>query len=238
MEEDARRNIVSCKHSAARTGVEQDADVCPGVKVLKWLEKLMNYEDIYTFNIGLLGRLNTGIRCDVKRVNLETSKIKAIVHFLSRMPALMRQAYVPENLQQGFLGNGQIDAKSRSVPDILSIVGTDAAGRLSGHHFRQLFQWFYDPMMNNGHIDEHLSDDHGVPLNRNSSGEVVPKYHGISSEHRQRSKILSHKKQRELRRKLREDKQLAILTKQWKYYFAEQKIANWLWEPPPLFSAQ
>jgi hypothetical protein len=60
-------------------------------------------------------------------------------------------------------------------------------------------------MFDNGHIEETDYDELNIRLDKNSRGDVVSKHSlTIRSENRQRAKIMSSKKQRELRLEERE----------------------------------
>ena len=184
-----------------------------------------------------------------KRVQLSKLKSDAIVDFLTKLPVITHRAFLVEHTEKGFILNGQKDEISRKLPDLYGLIGTkrrkwnlpgvvnnnrsedrDAYDReqyeMHKTHFRVLFERFYLPMYVNGHIDEALYDQYGddYPLDTNSSGEEVPKHQQISQENRQRAKIPSNPKQRQLRQELLEHRKFERDRIARKHYDEEQKL--------------
>mmetsp|Transcript_19885 Transcript_19885/g.29337 ORF Transcript_19885/g.29337 Transcript_19885/m.29337 type:complete len:272 (+) Transcript_19885:605-1420(+) len=219
LDADERQKITLCKHSAARTAVEQAADISAGFRIFKALVKLITFEDVTISGHGLKRRATEALDAE-KRVQLSKLKSDAIVDFLTKLPVITHRAFLVEHTEKGFILNGQKDEISRKLPDLYGLIGTKRR------------KWNL-PMYVNGHIDEALYDQYGddYPLDTNSSGEEVPKHQQISQENRQRAKIPSNPKQRQLRQELLEHRKFERDRIARKHYDEEQKLEEPLETP-------
>ena len=206
LDEDEELLITILKHSAARSAVEQPADVSPCFRALKalvrWLTKTDNLGDCPRFH----KQLERGIQAleDEGRLNLKRHKFNAILLLIPLLPEIMSSAYSKKNVQLGFTGSGMIlDSKTKAWPDLFELFGT-YRGNYSNTvlaDYQDLFSIFFMTMYVNGHIHEELYDQHSITDDRDLAGEIVGKYFvGIGSEHRQRAKIVSNKTQIDARR--------------------------------------
>ena len=223
LNEDETFKLTQCKHSAARTGVEQSADVGPQFRSVHLFNRTVTFEDI-PVEQNQLKRLVSEKLAGDKRINLPAFKQNAIIDFVTKLPVITHRAFDSSSLSSGFILNGQMDEDSRSIPNIYGMVNTLRDGwkmpevsgidrknnreeyerqKYSSHleHFRPLCNQFYKSARVNGHISEGEYDRYNYPLDVDSFGNIVRKDQGIVQENRQRAKIISHKKQRELRLK-------------------------------------
>jgi len=197
MEIDEKLRIRRCKHSASRSGVEQSADVGPCFRTLKSKHRFADKNDLRR----VPSRFERIIRAGMSFLHLEAFKMNSIVEFVGNLPSLLATTYASEAIKKGFLGNGQIDEKSHSVPDIYKLLGT-----YRGHwdvtedDLKEMFDHFFEEMAAEGAIKEESFTAFGVPSDENSTGDLVERDHSLSSEHRQRAKVLSNLIQRQGRR--------------------------------------
>ena len=66
LKEDDKRGIRICKHCAARTGVEQMADVMAGFRIIKSLNRQVTLEDVPVEMHGLKRRVSTARRREIE----------------------------------------------------------------------------------------------------------------------------------------------------------------------------
>ena len=248
LKQDDERAIRQCKHSAARTGVEQMADVMAGFRIAKALNRQVTLEDVPVEMHGLKRRVSKTIATeqDEGRLKLPSHKTNAIVDFVSKLPKCAYRAFNEEIVLKGFHRNGQISV-SGMIPDMIETMNTKKGGwnlpkvqnmrrsddrdaydkvdfQIQKDFMRKIYKRFFTTMFENGHIPESEYDKFDYPMDLNSKGEEVPKNQGISQENRQRAKVIYHVKQRELRRNLlveRENEKRRIAGE---HYEKEQKI--------------
>ena len=224
LKRDDEERIMNCKHSAARTVVEQSADVGPTYRSTKHYQRVLEV-DCCSGLMRCVGGLLLSLRLK-NIIVFEPAKENALCEFLAKLPKIMRSSMTVDDVQKGFLGNGQIDADSKSVPDLFNLIGT-YRGEIDDSeemYYENIFKTFYDVMSDNGHIDESVFDDNDIPLDMDSDGTIVLKNFGIAGECRQRAKILSSGKQRDLRRELLDKIESLKREAQQKQYDREQKI--------------
>ena len=197
--------IICNKHSAARTAVEQAADVGPMFKVIKHLLRYMTnlkscQSPIYQRILDALNDLTSPNVADPGRVLiLPSHKKKAIISALSKLPAAMGAAFTPNNIISAFEDNGQIDREERVVPNVQAIVNTYRGSIDENHYLNDpsaVIKTFYSDVYMNGRIQEAAFDKEGVITDIDSNGTHVNRDFGIIKENCQRAKVLSAKVQR------------------------------------------
>ena len=223
LEEDDRQNIRNCKHNAARTALEQGCDIEPGFMVQKSSTSTTEPLDWLFFRImqGLQERVP----------GLAAHKKKALAEFCAKLPIIYRDAYQPKNVEKGFLGNGQIDSKSKCVPDAIVMLDTyrgcimdfidpagDADDRVedvneygyNGGEMQKIETYLRETVFqfyNDVHIEGHVEEDRflgQIPFDTDEKGNIVLKTATIRQEHWQRANCPSSKKRCEKRRALKE----------------------------------
>ena len=205
--------IVSCKHSAARTAVEQAADVGPMFKVVKGCVKKMHSSD--SENSPIFFRISTLLndledmtdRSNGRVVVLPKHKKDAITVGLSKLPIAMASAFTTANIQSAFRDNGMIDECNQVIPNVKSMLGT-YRGCIGRNHYLDdgmgIIRQFYKETYMNGRIQESSFDNLNIDQDKDSLGNVVSRDFGISKENCQRAKVLSSETQRKERIKLKE----------------------------------
>ena len=176
LDEDEKFKLTQCKHSAARTGVEQSADIGPQFRSVHHFNRNVTFEDVPVEQHQLKRLISEKLPGD-KRINLPAFKQNAIIDFVTKLPVITHRAFDTNNLSSGFILNGQMDQDSRSMPDLYGMVNTLRDGwempEVSGidrkdnreeyekqkynlhlDHFRPLCKRFYKSAKVNGHILE------------------------------------------------------------------------------------
>ena len=234
MKTEKELKIVSCKHSAARTAVEQAADVGPMFKVVKSCVKKMHNTDsenspIFFRISALLNDLEDMSDPSNRRiVLLPKHKKVAITVGLSKLPTAMASAFTTTNIQSAFRDNGMIDQCNQVIPNVKSMIGT-YRGCIGKQHYLNngdnIIREFYKETYMNGRIQESSFDNLNIDNDRDSLGNVISRDFSISKENCQRAKVLSSETQRkeriELKRLLKEketEKQLAFAIEESKKY--------------------
>ena len=122
--------IVTCKHGAARTAMEQACDVGPMFKTMKGAVKKMpsaQYENtaIYHRLTKSMNQLESDTDPNSKRVvKLPAHKKNAIIVGLSKLPIAMSTSFTSPVIQSAFVDNGQLDATNSAIPNIEALLGT------------------------------------------------------------------------------------------------------------------
>ena len=230
LKKDEDLKITNCKHSAARTAVEQAADATPVFKMVKSIVKSMNASHHNTnhvlHNIDIvLCKLENGEMGPEKIVRLKNHKKKAIRSTVSNLPEATGNAYTTRNVQEGFIFNGQIDSASRSVPLLDSIINTyrgDIANTCLADR-KKLIRTYFREMYVNGEILETTFDSTGIPKDRDSRGAVIERHNEIQLENRHRAKILSSNHQIRKRRHLIDVAAVKAYKSKYSLYQSEKK---------------
>jgi hypothetical protein len=181
LNEDAKRNIVACKQSTARTCTEQSADVGSCFKSFRREQRGMSAAENRHRNRGLVKRIEDAIKEKSEEGELELEKFKfdAIVHLVSKTPSCQSASFSAERIMQGFIKNGQISSMDSPVPDIKGTLGTlrYAYPDQSIQHLTKLFNTFFPIMYDNGHIEELDYDKFGTKNDTNSLGRSYQRAH-------------------------------------------------------------
>ena len=229
---EAALKITCCKHSAARTGVEQAADCGPMFKFLKSQMKQMDNPHSASNSImHFLETEFTSLRATstsnpTRLLNISPHKKKALLATIPNLPEATAKAYSVSNVKKGFVLNGQLDNDSKLVPCLENIVHT-YRGDLNGTVLEdkgRLLDQFYEEMFSKGIIEEASFDQYNVPYDTNFEGNHVMRDMNISQENRQRSKVLSSFAQVEERKKLIYEKRMEHYRKDKDVYEKEQMM--------------
>ena len=232
LKEEHKKKIICNKHSAARTAVEQAADVGPMFKLIKKLLRYMRQlhscqSPVYQRIVDALDELKVPDSKESKRiVVLESHKRSAIISALSKLPSAMGAAFSPSIVMSAFEGNGQIDKVEGIIPSIEGMIRTYRGSIPEGHYLRntdEIVKKFYKEVYTTGRIVEKSFDDAGVPVDRDSDGNIINRDFGIQKENCQRAKVLSATHQRLERIKFIADMKLQETERKIKLYDYEAK---------------
>ena len=208
--------ITLCKQSAARTAVEQAADVAPifkGTKgSLQVLEDPNKDSNVVVYRVEkILKQLEDGDLSPTKIVRLRSPKKKALLSTIPNLTEATAVAFTVKNVRSGFVANGQIDPLTNSIPSLMNMIHT-YRGNIQGtclENGQYLVETFFEEMYTNGIISEESFDSNGIPKDRDSKGNVVERPTAdIHLENRHRSKILSSDKQIRQRRHYLDSKRM------------------------------
>ena len=128
MEKEKVRNIVCCKHSSARTAVEQAADTGAMFKQLKIIVRTT--ENLSPSNSSIYHHLQQSFiklsnnPPDGDAVLLPSHKKKAIILTLSKLPIATSRAYSDHVIKKAFMLNGQLDLENQLVPCLENCLNT------------------------------------------------------------------------------------------------------------------
>ena len=231
--------IVSCKHSPARTAVEQAADVGPMHKMVKSSIKKMTCIEsenspVYFRISNILKELeDTSDATNKRNVILPLHKKNAILIGLSKLPIAMASAFTSHNIQSAFKDNGQLDPINFAIPNTDNLAGT-YRGSIGNEHYlndtHSIIREFYEEAYLNGKINESSYDKKQVVNDMDTFGNVVSRDFLISRENCQRSKVLSADTQRKERLQLKYDigekeliKKNALYTNECKKYILNKE---------------
>ena len=206
LETEAKLKITCNKHSAARTAVEQAADVGPMFKLIKQLLRYMKQlracqSPVYQRVVDALNELSSPTCKENKKrlVILESHKRKALIAALSKLPSAMSAAFSPNIVTSAFEDNGQIDRLEGILPSIEALIGTYRGSIPINHYLsnsEHIVQKYYHEVFTTGRIKEESFDAESVVVDRDSAGNEVDRRFGIRKENCQRAKVLSAKTQR------------------------------------------
>ena len=200
--------ITACKQSAARTAVEQAADVGAMFKIIRYMIKQMpagtkTNSPIYSRLQDMfeeLENISDSEKTDI--VILPLHKKKAILAGLSKLPTAMGSAFTPEIITQAFKDNGQINEDESAIPNIDGLMGT-YRGNIPDDHilkdYKSIIETYYREMFLNGRVEESTFETNNIESDKDSQGNDVTRDFEISKENCQRAKILSASKQRQAR---------------------------------------
>ncbi|KAL7552482.1 hypothetical protein ACHAWF_015738 [Thalassiosira exigua] len=197
-------NEVICnKHNAARSMGDQPADRCHVFKCIK--EQLPSHtaEHIPAENHPMKRKIVQVFEHErLKHLSLKSSKKKALINFLTVLPQIATKACTVRNIQMGFLETGMIDEDKKRYPVFNKILAScrQAITHDEYNNVLESFDDFLKVTDDVGRIPEEHFDLHAIRVDRDSKGNEVTRLAGISQEHLQRAKCLTHPFQVELRK--------------------------------------
>ena len=204
-EQDKTSNIERDKHAASASAVQQPADIQALFRSLKQLQKITSASD--TYNADLADFIADVLKHQTA-LSLETKKMKAVLDFLGCLPSMLSKLCLAKHVTPGFTEAGMIDERSKQYPDVEKMINTckrmdiDKMG-IFWKHFDELFKC----AMEHGMVTEDMLNKLGIPDDLDATGKVIKRDAGITQEHLQRAKSLSHAHQSMLRK----EKQQMIL---------------------------
>ena len=214
LETEKNKKIISNKHSAARTAVEQAADVGPMFKLMKGVIKKMpsscsETSPVFHRLTNLFQDLEkTSDKGNGRVVLLPTHKKNAIIVGLSKLPIAMASAFTLDIIQSAFCDNGMLDQVNEVMPCLKNLVGTYRGGIDKDHYLRnpeRIVKKFYKETYLNGRVEESSFDKEKLDMDRDSLGNIITRDFGISKENCQRAKVLSCDTQRKARQTLKKE---------------------------------
>ena len=229
MKNEKMRKIVCCKHSAARTAVEQAADTGAMFKHLKRIVR--STENPTSANNSIYHHLQqqfSNLSKDPKaddHLQLPSHKKKAIMLTLAKLPIATARAYGDHVIKKAFMINGQLDLDHQLVPSLENCLNT-YRGNISGTCLEQrdtLIESLYEHTYTQGMVHEGIFDSMGIPKDMDCRGDTILRDFTITNESRQRSKCLTSETQIEERRAIVLEAKMVIYRRKLALFEAEEK---------------
>ena len=228
-----KMKVTCCKHSTTScTGVKQAADCGLMFKVVKHLVREMDnphssFGSILHYLETKIEKLTSPSSPSSNQVlRLSSHKKKAILFTVPKLPIATGRAFTIDNVQKGFILNGQVDMEPKFVPCITNILHTYHGDivRTCLEQKEKLFENFYYETFVTGMVKEDSYDNHHIPLDTNFKGLPVPREMDISLESRQHAKVLGSPVQVEARMLVVRNKRHNQFMKQMALYEKEKEL--------------
>ena len=153
--EDAMNKIITCKHSASRTSVEQACDCCRIFRSIKSISKTITREDSPHLGLQRIVMLQFK-RLDIDGVlKLASKNPSSLIDFLSSFPTILLKASPYDAATAGFVNNGMIDNQTYTNTDLHSIVKTCKTVRFTNRMLRNVcsnFTKLCEEQVRTGHL--------------------------------------------------------------------------------------
>ena len=199
---DYTNKIITCKHSASRTSVEQACDRCPVFRSLKKISRSITNESVP--HLGLKGLISRSLTREQKdcRLKLPTTKYNALVDFLSCYPTILSRAAPHDSTGAGFVSNGMLDDLTYCYPDLYKILQTCKTFKYTNEMeelVRSNFAELYEEQIRAGILSDNFMEGFGFLRDRDFNGNEIRRISECESW--QRAKCLSCTYQRDLRKR-------------------------------------
>ena len=229
MRKEKDKKIICCKHSAARTAVEQAADTGAMFKILKQLVR--STEAPTSANNSVYHHLEQEFKrldlasSETESLHLPSHKKKAILLTLSKLPIASSRAYSDHIIKKAFLINGQLDVNHNLVPSLSNCLNT-YRGNIEGSCLedgQNLLIDLYQEVYERGIISEATFDVMGIPIDTNCHGQLISRDFTVVNENRQRAKVLSSEVQIQERKNVVFEARMVVYRKKLGQFEAEDK---------------
>ena len=191
----AENKIIANKQNAARSGVEQPADLTPVFKIIKKIQHTHTVRDLPVDRCPMKRLISDMFHSeDMSFLSLKSTKKNALIDFLSVLPDIATRACSKDNIKHGFIQAGIIDEDLNRYPVFNKILATcRQQPTLEEYHtVLETFPEFIEIMDKFGHIDEEQFDVRGIRMDKDINGQDVFRTVGIAQESFQQSKCLTH----------------------------------------------
>lgn len=195
--------IICNKQNAARSGVEQPADLAKVFSSLKYSVNRLTAKDKSMDTHLMKRRITEAFNSDkLKFLSLKPNHKKAIIDFVSILPTAATTAATCDNITHGFKESGVIDKVKCRYPVLQTIIQT-CRRKVTTYEYdliEKALPSLIRAVHEEGMISEELFDKWGFEKDRDAKGREVLRDAGISQESYQRSKCLTHPYQKDLRK--------------------------------------
>ncbi len=117
--------VIANKHNAARTRVEQPADLAKVFVIFKQQNKTHTVTDIDPSRHPIKMRATKAFNSEALRIlNLNFKEKSSLIDFISTLPELATKAATRGNILHGFYESGLIDRTKSRYPVLLKVLGT------------------------------------------------------------------------------------------------------------------
>ena len=200
----AKLGVTVCKQNAGRTGVEQPADLCPVFKLIKkYISDTTSTDNPLTQRFRK--KLEKAFKTNevLSKLKLKPTHKNALLDFLAILSTAATKACSPSNVLKGWTESGLVDEECYRFPSLYRILATcKKVGGLEQSTVDQIvkdFKSLLEEVDAHGRISEEWFDEHNYARDCNSKDEDVLRPDSITREHMQRSKVMTHDHQVELR---------------------------------------
>ena len=187
--------IIANKQNAARSGVEQPADLTPVFRIIKKIQPTHTVRDIPVDRCPMKRIISNMFHSEnMSFLSLKSTKKNALIDFLSVLPEISTTACSKDNIKHGFIQAGIIDKEFNRYPVFNKILAT-CRQQPTLEEYKTVvesFADFLDIVNEKGHIDEDQYDIRGIRMDKDINGQDVLRTAGIAQESFQRSKCLTH----------------------------------------------
>ena len=193
--------IIANKQHAARSAVEQPADLTKVFKLIKLNLPHHSVADISSDMCPMKKLLMQAFNDVLECVHLPSAKRRHLIDFLCVLPDILNKCCTQKHIRQGFVEAGMIDNKHYRYPVFNKILATcrrnieQSEYDLVNNHFGE----FFEEASRDGIVSERIYNELGVRVDKDMHDKDVLRDCGISNESRQRSKCLTHHQQVQLR---------------------------------------
>ena len=192
-------------------------DLTKVFKLMHKLQKTISVSNIPVENHPLKNRISKSFKKlqEEGRLNLKSLKVAHFIDFISSVPKMTAKAVTRNNIIHGFRANGMIDDTYERFPDFKKILSTcqknptESEYKLCVDSFPYLFKKYLE----DGHVDDHVFENLGFPMDEDVDARKVRRDSGIKQENRQRAKVLTHNHQVELRAQIQDEMQQKLKKK-------------------------
>jgi len=219
---DSELKMETCKHSSARSTIEQPCDAGTGFKNTKRNSKKLTSKNQPMS--GYKARVHSQfdqIRSEEILV-VSPSEHRALKDFVCVAPTILSKSFTQDVIHRSFVLPGMIDENTSSFPDGDKLMATIRRPVTVEEHRLVVASQVGNVkcVLDHGHVTDEEFTRLGYPIDIDVFEKEYPCDSGITNESYQRAKQLSHVRQREMRRKNIDkqiaEKQRAIILKQQK----------------------
>ena len=194
--------IVANKQHAARSAVEQPADLANVFNVIKSSMPLYTVSDSPPESCPMKKMISDAFKSgELSFIKMAENKKRALIDFLSVIPTIATKACTVDNIRRGFITAGIIDDKRKRYPVFNRILST-CRRDVQVTEYKCIVDNFHriiNEACEKGIVSEEVFEEIGIIKDSDSTGNTVLRDAEISQESRQRTKCLTHAEQVELR---------------------------------------
>ena len=175
---------------------------------MRKLQRYVTVSDVPINNHPLKNRISKPFKNlqEEGRLCLKNLKIAHLIDLISSVPKMTAKAVTRNNIIHGFKANGMIDEKYGKFPDFKKILSTCQKNPTESEYKLCVdsFPYLFNKYLEDGHVDDHVFENLGFPMDEDVDARKVRRDSGINQENRQRAKVLTHNHQVELRAQIQD----------------------------------
>ena len=171
----AENKIVANKQHAARSGVEQPADVSRVFKQIKQLINTTSNAHLPIERCPMKKLLSEAISEDLSCIKLASNKRGALIDFISILPEVATKACTKSNIQHGFIEAGIIDEVNHRYPVFDKMLATCRRNPTTEEYniAKSNFPDFLKSVDERGLIPEEQYEMRGIEVDKDNHGNTA-----------------------------------------------------------------